>query len=50
VKVKPTGNASRAELVHSQGRVNARVYYGESDTDFDNPASPLSSGQSRKWR
>ncbi len=42
---KPTGNASRAELVHNQGRVNARVYYGESDTDFENPASPLSSGR-----
>ena len=42
---KTIANASRAELVHSQGRVNARVYYGESDTDFDNPAAPLSSGR-----
>lgn len=42
---KAAGQATRAELVHSKGRVNARVYYGESDTDFDNPASPLSSGR-----
>ncbi|MCB1673394.1 MAG: DUF11 domain-containing protein [Pseudomonadales bacterium] len=42
---KAAGQASRAELVHAKGRINARVYYGESDTDFENSASPLSSGR-----
>ena len=42
---KDIGKASRAELTHVQGRLNARVYYGESDTAFDNPAAPLSSGR-----
>ena len=42
---KDMGKASRAELTHVQGRLNARVYYGESDTAFDNPAAPLSSGR-----
>ncbi len=42
---KAAGQASRAELTHTQGRINARVYYGESDTNFENTASPLSSGR-----
>jgi len=37
--------ASRAELVHISPRVNARIYYGESDTQFENPAAPLTSGR-----
>lgn len=44
-ETKDIGNASRVELTHVQGRINARVYYGESDAAFDNPAAPLSSGR-----
>lgn len=39
------GQASRAELLHATSRVNARIYYGESDKAFENPAAPLTSGR-----
>ncbi|HMU86472.1 MAG TPA: hypothetical protein PKC11_02450 [Agitococcus sp.] len=44
-ETKALGQASRAELLHSTPRINARVYYGESDTAFENPAAPLTSGR-----
>jgi len=40
------GNAMRAELVHNDETVQARVYYGRSDAGFDNPTASLNRGRS----
>ena len=39
------GNASRIELRHADGNLDARVFSGRSDTTFDNPSSTLSRGR-----
>ena len=40
-----SGNASRIELRHADGNLDARVYAGRSDTTFDNPSSTLNRGR-----
>ncbi len=40
-----TGEARRIELRHEGDTLQARVYAGQSDTAFNNPAAPLSSGR-----
>ncbi|WP_107864180.1 SdrD B-like domain-containing protein [Agitococcus lubricus] len=40
------GLAKRVEFNHEKGRTNLRVYYGESDKNFENSAALLSSGRS----
>lgn len=39
------GQATRAELNYIEGPASVRVYYGESDSSFENLAAPLSSGR-----
>lgn len=41
-----TGIAQRVELAHNKGGTNLRVYYGQSDLTFDNPAASLNAGRS----
>jgi len=40
------GNAMRAELLHNDETLQARVYYGRSDAAFDNPTASLNRGRS----
>ncbi len=40
------GNAVRLELLHQGPKLQARLFAGRSDADFDNPESLLSSGRS----
>lgn len=40
------GNAMRLELLHQGPKLQARLFAGRSDADFDNPESLLSSGRS----
>ena len=40
-----SGNAKRAELRHTDGNLDVRVYGGRADTAFDNPGSNLNRGR-----
>lgn len=40
-----SGNAARVELSYATDAVEARVYHNQADTEFYNPASPISSGR-----
>ncbi len=40
------GHAGRAELRHKSEKTEARVFYGETEAEFDNPSSQLNAGRS----
>lgn len=41
-----TGNAGRVEIRHKSEDLEARVFYGDTEATFENPASQLSAGRS----
>ncbi len=43
------GQAARIEWVHVGERTEARVFIGQSDPAFNNPAAPLSGGRSERY-
>jgi hypothetical protein len=40
-----SGNAARAEIRHSDGKLDARAFIARTDTTFENPASAISKGR-----
>ena len=39
------GNALRVELAHEDERTDARLFYGRSDPEFNNPGAPMTGGR-----